>query len=205
MGGPEGASRCLPCTSVRKGQEFRTTPAPPALTCGVARAPHCSHLSRRGLLPDHSTQAVLSTDLMGLCQGARNVSGGGVRGVGRDLAAGSGRPRPLQDIYPHEGESFPSRTKLQAPSPTTQEAPPQSPAVGWECETLTGTPLGTALPVFILWAPAGCSPEEGPQAGALPPLCATSTCDAAAAPRRPGLPLPIHCGTRPCTEPRGWG
>lgn len=72
-------------------------------------------------------------------------------------------------------------------------------------ETLTGTPLGATLPVFILGALAGCSPEEGPQAGALPPLCATPACDAAAAPGCPGLPLPIHCRTRPCTEAREWG
>lgn len=72
-------------------------------------------------------------------------------------------------------------------------------------ETLTGTPLGATLPVFILGALAGCSPEEGPQAGALPPLCATPACDAAAAPGCPGLPLPIHCRTWPRTEAREWG
>ena len=71
--------------------------------------------------------------------------------------------------------------------------------------TLTGTPLGATLPVFILGPLAGRSPEEGPQAGALPPLRATPACDAAAAPRRPGLPLPIHCRTQPRMEARGWG
>lgn len=60
-------------------------------------------------------------------------------------------------------------------------------------KALTRTSLGTTLSVLILGALAGGSPEERPGADALPSLAATPTRDAAAAPRRPGLPLAVHC------------
>lgn len=101
-----------------------------------------------------------------------------------------------------EGEAFPSKAKPQA-HPVAQGTLPQSPAVQWG--TLTGTPLGAALPVLILRALAGHSPEEGPQADPIPALRAAPAGDTAAGPRRPGLPLPIHCATRPSTEAQGRG
>lgn len=68
-----------------------TTPLA-ALTRGIARTPDCGHLSCGGLLPDHSAKVVLVTDLMGLCEEARDGEWGWIQKGDRELAAGVGRP-----------------------------------------------------------------------------------------------------------------
>lgn len=50
----------------------------------------------------------------------------------------------------------------EGPSRTPAVIPQQSEAPGAPSSSLTGTSLGAALPVLILWALARCSPEEGP-------------------------------------------
>lgn len=59
---------------------------------------------------------------------------------------------------------------------------PTEPTHGGVDEMLTWTPLGTALPVFILGPLASCTPKEGPSTDALPALSSTPTRDTAAAP-----------------------
>lgn len=166
--------------------------SPPALTCGIAGTPDCGHLSCWSLLPDHCAKVVLITDLVGLCGGPEAAGAAGYGKGGRELGAGS---RALWETRCPEAEPFPARL---SPRPAQQLR-----ALGTGQRTLTGTPLGAALPILVLWALAGCSPEEGTGAHTFPALCAAPARDTAAAPRRPGLPLPIHCGVRPGTDRSG--
>lgn len=184
------------------GQEPRAT-CPPALTCGIARTPDSSHLSCRSLLPHHGPEVVLVTDLMGLCPGARGGGWGrvweGGAGYGRgdrERAAGSRRPRPFQNIYCPKAEPFPAKL---SPKPTQllRVPLPRARPGRWEGTTLTRASLGATLPILILGALTGCSPEERTGADTFPSLCATPTRDTAAAPRCPGLPLAIHCRAQP--------
>lgn len=170
-----------------------------SLTCGIAGTPDRGHLSCRSLLPDHSAKVVLVTDLVGFCQGPEAVGAGGRGEGGRERAAGSRRARPLRNIC--RPGLFPAKRSpkpTQSPGCPSPRAPPQG------RRTLTRAPLGTALPVLILRALARCSPEERTGAEALPSLCAAPTRHAAAAPRCPGLPLPIHCGARPGMRAHRW-
>lgn len=111
----------------------------------------------------------------------------------------------LQGQEGPDATGYPPSQSGRPPAAPRVPPPPLRVQLWGGVETLTGTPLGATLPVFVLGALAGHSPKEGPQAGALPPLCATPARDAAAAPGRPGLPLPIHCRTRPHMEAQEWG
>lgn len=122
------------------------------------------------------------------------VSGGRIR-TGGVLSAGS-RVGGSQTPPGHPSHGRVSPQPAQPPACLVTQRALLEPSCGDGEGTLTRTPLGTALPVLLLWALAGCSPEEGPRADTLPSLRAAPTADTAAPPQCPGLPLPIHCRAR---------
>lgn len=121
--------RACRCLSVRWDRS-PTWAVPPALTCGIAGTPDCSHLSCWSLLPDHRAEVVLVTDLMGLCREARGSAWGRVWEGGPGAGSRRGKAKTLPEHPLSPGRAVPS--KLSPKPAQLLGSSSLEPSVGWE-------------------------------------------------------------------------